>query len=1421
MIRSRVFPFQVGAVPSAAVLLFGVLAVVGPLQAQTFSSIPALSFTKVYSGANPLPQVMVVTSTGANLAFDVSPTTVTGGSWLTTTSCGSWCTTPEALTVTVNPAVTLAAGTYAGQILISVHGNPSNSMTVPVTLTVAAAGTAFFDDVPGQMSFSFATGSGTTPPAQSIQIRDGGAGTLNWTASASTADGGGWLSVSALSGTAPSTVTVSLVTSSLPGGGLTPGTYIGQLAFAGAGGGVTIPVSVVVGSAVFEQVNAIGFTKPFGGANPLPQVLTLASTGADFAFDSAVNTGNGSTWLTITSCGSWCTTPEAITVAANPAVTLAAGTYTAQITFTVHGSRTMALTVPVTLTVGASNAPFFDNVPGQLTYSLLPGAGAPAAQTVQIRKAGTGALSWTAAAITADGGNWLAVSPPAGTAPTTVTVSVTPGFLPGGGILAGTYTGQVSFVAAGSSVTIPVSVVVGDSVFEQVNPIAFTKPFGGSNPLPQILSIASTGADFAFDAVANTANGGAWLTITSCGSWCTTPEAITVTANPAVTLAAGTYTAQVTFTIHGSRSMAMTVPVTLTVAGSGPFFDSLPGQLSFSLLTAGNAPPSQTIQIRNGGTGTLKWSAQTSTSDGGNWLKASSLSGTAPSNVAITISPVNLPNGGIVGGTFTGQLSFRSAKSTVTIPVTVVVGDSVFRQANPINFTKPLDGSNPLPQILNVASTGSDFAFDAVAVTANGGAWLQITSCGSWCTTPEAISVAASPAVTLAAGTYSGEIVFTVHGSRNIAMTVPVTLTIAPPTEPFFDSLAGQLSFSLLTAGNAPPCQSIQIRNGGTGTLTWTAKASTSDGGTWLSVSPASGTAPATITVCISPAALPGGALLAGTFTGQLRLQSADSVVTIPIGVVVGSSVFQQVNPITFTKPFGGANPLAQILSIASNGSDFAFDAVAATANGGAWLQITSCGSWCTTPEAITVAANPAVTLAAGTYSGEVVFTVHGSRTISMTVPVTLTVAATTSPFFDSEPGEISFSFQTAGSTPPAQTFQIRNGGAETLSWSATVSTADGGAWLKLSAKTGTAPVTLTASIVPSALPGGGLLGGTFTGQLAFSASGSSVTIPVSVVVGDNVFRQVNPLSFTQPSGGANPLPQYISIASTGASFAFDAVAIDSNGGAWLQITSCGSWCTTPEVITVAPNPAVTLAAGTYTAEIVFTVHGSRSMAMTVPVTLMVAASNTAFFDNTPGQVTFSMQPGGAAPASQSIQLRDDGSGTLTWTAKTSTADGGQWLNLSPRSGTATSNVTVSVVPAHLPGQGLIAGTFVGQVMFSAPTGSITIPVTVTVGTDVFVQAKALTFSKPFGGPNPASQQITGASMGANFAFDDVVATANGGNWLQITSCGSWCTTPQAITATVNAAATLPAGTYTGQITFVVHGSRTMSMAVPVTLKVN
>jgi hypothetical protein len=561
--------------------------------------------------------------------------------------------------------------------------------------------------------------------------------------------------------------------------------------------------------------------------------------------------------------------------------------------------------------------------------------------------------------------------------------------------------------------------------------------------------------------------------------------------------------------------------------------------------------------------------------------------------------------------------------------------------------------------------------------------------------------------------------------------------------------------------------------------------------------------------------------LVAGNFTGQVSLSGAGMNATIPITVTVGDNVFRQVNPISFVKPFSGANPLPQVVHLASTGANFTFDSVAVTAKGGSWLQITSCGSFCTTPEAITVTANPAVTLAAGTYTGEITFTTHGTRNMAMTVPVTLTIAGAGTAFFDNVPGLLSFSFQTATAGPPSQTVKVRNEGSGTLTWTATTSTADGAAWLTVNPKSGTAPSAVTASIVPGSLSGGGLVGGTFIGMITVNTpGGGSVTIPVSVQVGDNVFRQVNPMSFTKPASGANPLPQFITMASTGTEFTFDSATATGNGGTWLQVTSCGSFCTTPEVITLTAKPSVSLAAGTYTSEVIFTSHGTRALVINVPVTLTVAQSSTALFDNLPGQVSFSMVPGTSNPASQSVQIRNEGSGTLSWTGSTSTADGGEWLTLSAQSGTAPSTVSVSANTQKLPGSGLVAGTYTGLLSFQAAGSSITIPVSVIVGNNVFVQAQALHFSRKFGVVNPPPKTFTVSSTGTNFTFDSVTLTGNGGSWLQSTACGSFCTTPEAITATIIAPASLAVGTYTGEITFTSHGTRAMGMTVPVTLAV-
>ena len=232
--RSSAFIFAASALLLAA-------ASTGSLQAQQFSPIGPLSFTKVFNGANPLPQTVTVTSAGTNFNFTYAATTTTGGSWLSVDNvsfngCGI-CATPQSLRVIVNANATLAAGTYAGQIVFTSQFGGVTS-TVPVSLTVAPTGGTFFDNLPGAVSFSLES-NGLNPPSQPIQIRNGGAGTLNWTVVASTVDGGNWLSASALSGTAPSSVNIALAKTSLPGQGITPGTFLGKLVFQSASGNVS------------------------------------------------------------------------------------------------------------------------------------------------------------------------------------------------------------------------------------------------------------------------------------------------------------------------------------------------------------------------------------------------------------------------------------------------------------------------------------------------------------------------------------------------------------------------------------------------------------------------------------------------------------------------------------------------------------------------------------------------------------------------------------------------------------------------------------------------------------------------------------------------------------------------------------------------------------------------------------------------------------------------------------------------------------------------------------------------------------------------------------------------------------------------------------------------------------------------------
>jgi hypothetical protein len=962
----------------------------------------------------------------------------------------------------------------------------------------------------------------------------------------------------------------------------------------------------------FQNIPALAFTKAFAGAEPLPQVLTIAYTDqSTVRFSTAASTNSGGSWLSVSPAGNACCyTPLAVSVSV-AAGTLAAGTYTGQVVITNYSNGSIHMTIPVTLTVAASGAAFFDDLPGKLSFSLKTNGTTVTPQTIQVGNGGSGTLNWTLAASTADGGNWLSGTPTSGTAPSAVSVAITVSQLPGGGAVAGVYIGLLVFQTSGDATTIPVAVTVGTAPFTQLNPLSFTMPFGGANPLSQVVNVAAIdNSTFRFSASVATGKGDSWLSISPSGNACCyTPLAIAASVS-ASTLAAGSYTAEIIFTEYANPGRSMVVPVNLTIVASGAFFDNLPGALSFSFKTGG-AATSQIVQIGNGGTGTLNWTVTTSTADGGAWLNATPLSGTAPSIATISVTAANLPNGGLVAGTFTGQLVFQTAGDTTTIPVTVTVGTAPFTQMNPISFTMPFGGSNPLPEVINISAVDeSTFRFSASAVTAKGGAWLSVSPSGNACCyTPLALTVSVN-ASTLAAGTYTGEIILTEYANPGRSMIIPVTLTIGASSAAFFDSLSGGLSFSVQPGKKATP-QTLLVGNGGAGTLKFTVARSTADGGAWLTVSPllgsvAHGAPPKALTVSVNVLNLPNGGAIAGTFTGQLLLEAPGSIATVPVTVTVGKAAFAQVNPISFVIPFGGANPLPQVLTIpAADSSTFRFSANATTGKGGNWLSISPSGNACCyTSLPIRVSIN-ASSLAVGYYTGEIGILEYANPGRSMTVPVNLAVVASSKAFFDNLPGQTSFSFKPSSTNPPSQTIVVGNGGAGTLNWTVSATTADPGKWITLVPVKGTNSGTYTVSVVNSKLPGKGLIAGTFIGQQVLKATTGNVTIPVVVTVGDPVFVQLPTVTFST-TVGVNPAPQVISVASTSAAIRYTPITAAGKGGNWLSISPSGNACCyTPTNETVSVN-ASALAVGTYVGEINVIEYANPGKSMTIPVVLTV-----------------------------------------------------------------------------------------------------------------------------------------------------------------------------------------------------------------------
>jgi uncharacterized protein (TIGR03437 family) len=205
--------------------------------------------------------------------------------------------------------------------------------------------------------------------------------------------------------------------------------------------------------------------------------------------------------------------------------------------------------------------------PTTLSFSYTTGAATPASQSVSVTSLGA-ASSFTAAASTNSGSNWLSVSPTSGTTPATLSVSINPT-----GVPAGIYQGGITLTpSSGSALTFSVTLTVTGAGAPAINSGGIQNALGYQAQLAPggVFVILGSGLGPASIAIASAPNyptslGGTSVTFTPVGGGAAISAKMYYSLAGAVagilpsSIAPGTYTVQLTYNTLTSAPQNVTV----------------------------------------------------------------------------------------------------------------------------------------------------------------------------------------------------------------------------------------------------------------------------------------------------------------------------------------------------------------------------------------------------------------------------------------------------------------------------------------------------------------------------------------------------------------------------------------------------------------------------------------------------------------------------------------------------------------------------------------------------------------------------------------------------------------------------------------------------------------------------------------------
>lgn len=287
-------------------------------------------------------------------------------------------------------------------------------------------------------------------------------------------------------------------------------------------------------------------------------------------------------------------------------------------------------------------------------------------------------------------------------------------------------------------------------------------------------------------------------------------------------------------------------------------------------------------------------------------------------------------------------------------------------------------------------------------------------------------------------------------GANIYPQMVAGEIKIGNPVEPAHITLSSTgMTFEGKVGFPDPSSQSLTISNSGGGTMVWNATHAQS----WLSVNPATGTAPSVTSIHAVVGALP-----EGTYYDTVVVSCAtadNSPVKLPVTLhitTMAPTIRFSPSQVAVSGVQGGANPPDKKLAIWTDvaGSTLNWTVT----NSSSWLTLSPTSG--TPPDSLTLQFD-ITGLAYGDYHDTVVISDPGASNNPQRVPVTLQVVSDL-PVLELSP-QILYVVVPAGTAVGTKTFQVLNSGEGTLTYQATESSS---IIMSITPSSGTAPQEVT-----------------------------------------------------------------------------------------------------------------------------------------------------------------------------------------------------------------------------------------------------------------------------------------------------------------------------------------------------------------------